>query len=610
MTAAEGAESEPAKLNALAALAQREHAAGRLAEAAAAYREIVALRPDYAEAHNNLGIVLSQLGDFGQARLHFERTAALRPDYAEVHNNLGSVALHQGRLEEAEILYRRAMAIGPNYSQAYYNLGRCLVEQEKLNEAVTPLERALALDPNHADATDAHYNLGNILAKQGNLAGAATQYELVLARNPAHAGAHHNLGLLLEQQGELERAAARFREALAIQPDFTLAHYSLGNLLAKKGALADAATHYRQAISLRPDYPEAHYALGNVAWISGHLDEALAHYQQAVTFRTSYGEAWWGLAACYLVMGDYQRGWQAHERRANVPGLEPRDSFPRWSGEPLVGRSLLLLPEQGLGDTVQFIRYARALKERGARVVLACPPALGRMLASQADIDEVFILGSAEDLPDCDFYLPLLSAPWVLGTTAATIPGDVPYLTADPRLTDAWRAELAGGEFKIGIAWQGSPDYYLDRWRSIPLAAFAPLAAVPGVRLISLQKGFGSEQIAMVDFPVLDIAGRLDNEAGPFMDTAAVIQTLDLVVTPDTVLAHLAGALGARVWTALAFSPDWRWLRDRDDTPWYPSMRLFRQMTFGDWSAVFARMAGEVQALCGRQLAARPQEDS
>ncbi len=280
-----------------------------------------------------------------------------------------------------------------------------------------------------------------------------------------------------------------------------------------------------------------------------------------------------------------------------MPGFATQHSIPRWTGEPLAGRSLLLFAEQGLGDTFHFIRYARMLKARGARIVLACQAALGRLLAAHPDLDELFILGSAEELPRSDFYLPLLSAPGTFRTDASTIPREVPYLRADPELTDQWRQELASIDgFKIGIAWQGSRDFPLDRWRSIPLAHFAPLASLPGVRLISLQKGFGSEQVATVDFPVQDLSDRLDEVAGPFMDTAAVIRGVDLVVSSDTAIAHLAGALGVSVWVALPFSPNWRWLLGRDDSPWYPTMRLFRQSTLDGWADVFERIAKAVQA--------------
>jgi tetratricopeptide (TPR) repeat protein len=548
-------------LDVLVALAQSEHRAGRLAAAAAACRKILALRPDVAEAHNELGIILAKQGKLDQALVRFEQALTLRPAYAEAHNNLGNVLLGQGKLGEAAARYQQALALSPDY-------------------------------------TEAHNNLGNVFWKQGRLDEAAARFEQAIALSPDYAGAHNNLGNVLLKQCKLDEAAARFEQAVALSPDYAEAHNNLGIALWKQGKLDDAAAHHERAIALRPDLAEAHSNLANVLKGYGKLDEAVARYQQALALRPDFIEARWGIATCYLVAEDYERGWPAYEWRLRVPGIFPQHSLPRWSGEPLEGRSVLLLAEQGLGDTIHFVRYARLLKRRGARVVLTCPAALGRLLANSPDLDELFILGSAEELPRCDFYLPLLSAPGAFGTTAATIPCDVPYLAADRELTELWRRELAqtAGGFKIGIVWQGSRDFGLDRQRSIPLAQFAPLASLPGVRLVSLQKGFGSEQIATVDFPVLDLSGRLDEAAGPFMDTAAVIRNVDLVVAPDTAIAHLAGALGAPVWLALSRSSDWRWLVERHDSPWYPTTRLFRQTSSGGWPDVFDRIANALLA--------------
>jgi hypothetical protein len=303
------------------------------------------------------------------------------------------------------------------------------------------------------------------------------------------------------------------------------------------------------------------------------------------------------LSICYLLDGDYQRGWPAYEARLRMPESVKLSGLPRWQGEPLEGRNLFLVTEQGFGDTFQFIRYARLLRQRGARVVLGARPELGRLLASFPDMDELFLTGSGVE-PPCDFHLPLLSAPYALGTTVSTVPGEIPYLWADPDLTEHWRGELARIEgFKIGIVWQGSPGYQMDRWRSLPLRHFEPLARLPGVQLISLQIGPGSEQIASVDFPVVDLSDRLDATAGAFMDTAAVIRNLDLLVGCDTGVSHLAGALGAPYFLALPWLADWRWLRDRDDSPWYPTVGLFRQQAFGQWPDVFQRMALAVEAL-------------
>ncbi len=560
MTTASSFPGSPAELDALVALAHREHLAGRLAAAEATYRKILALRPDIAEVHNDLGICLAQQGKFDLAAARFEQAIALKPGLLGTLYNLANALKDQGKLGEAAARYEQVLALRPGYFEALHNLGVVLRDQGKLDLAVARFEQVLALRP---DLPEAYYNLGNALKDQGKLGEAAARYEQALALRPDYAEAINNLGVVLWQQGKLDEAAARYQHVLALRPDSAEAHNNLGNVLLSQTRFDQAAASYEQALALKPD-----------------LADALL-----------------GLAACYLVEGDYERGWAAHERRPSNPGRGPLHGLPRWTGQPLAGRSVLLLAEQGLGDTLHFFRYARLLKEQGARVVLAVQPAFGRLLASHPDVDELFILGSAAELPRSDFYLPLPSAPAAFGTTASTIPSEVPYVWANPDLLDRWRQELAAiGGFKIGIAWQGSRDYPLDRWRSIPLAQFAPLARLPGARLVSLQNGFGAEQIAAVDFPVLDLSDRLDKVAGPFMDTAAVIRAVDLVVTPDTAIAHLAGALGAPVSLALHFSADWRWLRQRDDSPWYPTLRLFRQTTFGQWPDVFERIANAVQA--------------
>ncbi|HEX4145689.1 MAG TPA: tetratricopeptide repeat protein [Pirellulales bacterium] len=696
MATASPTPEEPAAVDALMARAHREHRAGRLAEAAAAYREILAIRPDLAEAHNFLGIALAQQGNLEEARARFAEAVALKPNYAEAHNNLGNVLLSQGQLDQAAAHYERAISVLPGFAEAHNNLGNVRLSQGKLDEAAARFSQAIALRPGY---TEAHNSLGNVLLRQGKLDQAQARFEQVLAQKPDFAEAHNslgnvlwkqdkfdeaqarferavalrpnyaeahnnlgitlaqqnrfaeaqsrfeqaialrpqyteaynNLGIILWRQGRLDEAAARYQQALALKPDHAEAHNNLGIILWKRGQLDEAAAHSERALALRPDFAEAHNNLGNVLFSHGELDQAAArfaqalalkpdfaeahnnlagvlrdqgkigqaaeHYQQALTLRPEFAEAQLGIALCHLVEADYERGWPAYEGRLRVAGVFEPPNLPPWRGEPLAGRGLLLVAEQGMGDTIHFVRYARLLKQRGARVVLACQAALGRLLASYPDLDQLVFLGSNQELPRLDFYLPLLSAPGMLGTNASTIPGEVPYLMADPALTELWRKELAGIDgYKIGVVWQGARGFTSDRQRSIPLAEFAPLARLPGVRLVSLQKGFGSEQVAEVDFPILDFSSRLDEAAGPLMDTAAVIGNLDLVVAPDTAIAHLAGALGAPVWAAIQFSPNWRWLLDREDSPWYPTMRIFRQTRFGHWTDVFKRMADTLQA--------------
>jgi hypothetical protein len=259
-----------------------------------------------------------------------------------------------------------------------------------------------------------------------------------------------------------------------------------------------------------------------------------------------------------------------------------------WQGEPLAGKTILLHAEQGLGDTIQFIRYAPIVKQHGATVIVECQKPLLGLLQGCPGVDQ--LVGQGDAIAGFDVHAPLLSVPGILKTTVETVPARIPYLFPKPALVEHWRTRLIQlGGFKIGIAWQGNPRYPNDRFRSIPLRCFAPLAQVPAVRLISLQKGPGAEQLAEVRnlFPIADLAGELDQQSGPFVDTAAVMKNLDLVITSDTAAAHLAGALGAAVWVALPSAPDWRWSLDRCDSPWYPTMRLFRQRDWGNWQDVF-----------------------
>ena len=559
MTTVSPTPGKQTELDALIALAMGQQRAGRLTEAAAVYEAILALRPDIVEAHNNLGVVLR----------------------------------HQGKLDEAASRFEQALALRPDYVDAYNNLGATLKQQGKFDQAVARFEQALVLRPDHAQS---HNNLGNVLFAQGKLDEAAARYAQALALRPEYVEAHNNLGNVLLGQDKLAEAAACYERALALRPDHVEAHYNLGNVLMPQGRFEEAAARYERAVALRPDYAEALHNLAVALRNQGRLDEAVQRFEQAIALRPDYAEAQLALATCRLLAGDYERGWTAFEVRPHMPKVETGQRLPRWTGQPLARCRLLLIAEQGLGDTLQFMRYARVLKERGARIVLACQRPLARLLAHHPDLDELFILGSAEEWPRSDYYLPLLSAPAALLSVGTSIPCDVPYVWADPELTDHWRGELAAIDgFRIGIAWQGSSDYVGDRWRSIPLEQFAPLARLPGVRLVSLQKGFGSEQVATVDFPVLDLGGRLDEAAGAFVDTAAVIGNLDLVVTSDTAVAHLAGALGAPVWLAVQFSSEWRWMLGSDATPWYPTMRLFRQTTFGEWPDVFERIAAAVQ---------------
>ncbi len=356
---------------------------------------------------------------------------------------------------------------------------------------------------------------------------------------------------------------------------------------------------FHQALRLCPEAADVHTNLGNALREQGRPAESLSCFQEAIRLKPDSIDAHWNRALAWLLLGDFENGWPEYEWRRQIKGFSIR-SFPQpgWDGENLTGRTILLHAEQGLGDTLQFIRYASLVKERGGTVLFQCPPLLVRLLASCPGVDR--LIPDGEALPPFDVQAPLLSLPAMFHTTLATVPGKVPYLFPEPDLVNGWREKLSHHRgFKIGIVWQGNPRYRSDRYRSLPLTNFAPLGRLTGVELFSLQKGSGPEQVRALGDPfrIVDLADQLDD----FAQTAAVMKYLDLIVTADTAVAHLAGSLGVPVWVLLRFAPDWRWLLHRPDSPWYPTMRLFRQERRGDWQPVIQAVTEAVKPLLATQ---------
>ena len=344
-------------------------------------------------------------------------------------------------------------------------------------------------------------------------------------------------------------------------------------------------------IELRPGFVRAYGNLGTALQNSGRFAEALRCYEQALQWTPDDPSLHTNRALIWLRLGDLERGWPEYEWRLHSPDI-PSSTLaqPRWHGQAIEGRTILLHAEQGAGDTIHFIRYAPFVRQRRATVLVACPRGLIPLLSSFHGVDA--LVPSEDPLPHFDVHAPLASLPGIFGTTLSNVPAEAPYLSADEPLVEAWSKRLASADgFKIGIAWQGNPVHPDDYRRSAPLTAFSPLAQLPSIRLFSLQKGPGTDQLQQVlhRWPVTDLSGELEERAGAFMDTAAVMKNIDLVVTVDTAIAHLAGALAVPVYVALASVADWRWLVDREDSPWYPTMRLFRQRARGDWSSVFER---------------------
>lgn len=471
-----------------------------------------------------------------------------------------ALSLHQAQdFAQAERLYAQIVLIEPENAQIRFLHGSAAQALGDLDQAIASYRRALRIQPDHAEAL---LRLGNCLYAQARYPDAEATYRFLVQVRPGSPEARTNLGSALQEQGKRDEAVACHEEALRIQPGFLDATYNLGNALRELGRPAEAVPHYLQALAQRPEFAEAHLNLG----------------------------------MAYLLLGRYEDAWPHYEWRMHSSRVAPRGwQEPRWDGAPLAGRTLLLSIEQGLGDVILAVRFARQLQDAG-RIVLECPPRLCRLLAGVDGLDEILPRGST--ISGFDVHAPLLSLPGLLGTTFQTIPAPVPYLAAEPDLATRWKQELGALDgFKVGLAWKGDDVYRWDRDRSIPLLQLAALARVEGVRLISLQKGPGAEQLRELEgrFEVLDLGDRLDGDADAFIDTAAAMKSLDLVISADTAVAHLAGALGVPVWLALSKVPHWYWGLEGDRTPWYPTMRLFRQRWSGDWAELFTRMARALQ---------------
>jgi tetratricopeptide (TPR) repeat protein len=517
----------------------------------------------------------------------------LQPDSASLHNNLGNVLTLQGRYDDAAVSYQQALGLRPEYAEAHSNLADVLSSLGKNEDAVTHCREALRLQPGYAGA---YNNLGNAYKGLGKLREAMDCFRKSLTLDPDLVEARINLGVALDGLGKLDEAVAQFRGALRLKPDSAAACLSLGTVFLKQKNWHEARAAFQRARELTPNRAGPYYSLGQVLAGQGNMEEATDLYREALRLEPDHIDAHWALALALLTLGDFERGWPEHEWRWRLKQWSPQKlPQPVWDGSPLAGRTILLYGEGGYGDAIQFVRYAPVVKQYGGRVVVGCREPLMPLLASCPGIDQLVAIGSP--LPEFDVQAPLMSLPWILKTSLSTVPAEVPYLRPNAKLQKQWQRRLGRySGFKVGIAWQGNPEYSHDRNRSIPLLHYAPLARLPGVCLISLQKGCGTEQLEAVSevFPVIDLGSRLDHGDAAFRDTAAIMKSLDLVITSDTAVAHLAGALGVPVWVALSYAAEWRWLLEREDSPWYPTMRLFRQTKLDDWEGVFARMAEEL----------------
>jgi Flp pilus assembly protein TadD len=534
-------------------LALSHHKAGRLLEAEAGYRQILAANPRQATVLNYYGVLAIQNGQIELAAKLLRRAVAANPTDSNYHCNLGEALRQSGRLESAITSFKEAIRLNPMLAVAHNNLGIALAACKDFSQAIESYRRAIQIQPDYAEA---HGNLGNALKESRRFDEAVAECRTAVSIKPQNAEFHNQLGAALAESGEIDEAVGEYKTAIHLDPRHADAHSNMGNALAAQGRVQDAVASCETAVRLRPDSVPAH----------------------------------WNFAVALLRAGDYQRGWAEHEWRLKSPvrGFGPRFTQPAWDGSALDGRTILLHAEQGFGDTIQFARFIKQIAMMGGQIILECPRELLRLLRDSAGVDRV--IGRGDELPHFDVHAPLMSLPLIFGTLLETIPASVPYLGVSDALITRWKERLvesAGGAptIHVGLCCIGNAAHRYDRDRSIRFAEFAPLATA-GVTFHSLHTEPLSEsvigQMRLVDH---------SRELIDFTETAALLANLDHVVSVDTAVAHLSGALGISTSVLLPAVPDWRWMMHRQDNAWYPTLRLYRQKRRGQWSDVMQRVA-------------------
>lgn len=594
--------SRPPIAEGLLLQASRLHEEGRIGEAAQLYQRILQIDPHHADAQHRLGIAAHQGGRSDIALELIGRAIGNDGRHPGYQVDFGNILLERGRLDEAVGAFRRAVQLQPGLALAHYNLGNALRAQGRLDKAMAAYAEAASLRP---DYVEAHNNHGMAAQALGRLEAAETAFAMALVNRPSYAEAHGNLGMVQLDRGRIAEAGGCFRRAIALQPALPEAQNGLGNTLKRRGRLEEAEAAFGRALAVRPAYADAHHNLGINRQEQGRPRDAIEAFAQAIRHDPDLAEAHFAQSLSLLKLGAWPEGWRKYDHRwaqKSEPMVRLR-AYPQplWSGDAPQGRTILLWPEQGFGDTIQFARFAREMARLGWKVVLEVPRELIRLFAALPEvIPEMAVVPEGGDPPPFDVHFPLMSVPARLGITPDRLPAG-PGLHADTEAAQLWRARLPGNGIRVGIAWRGSPGHKRDRCRSMGPAAFADFLDQPGIAIVSLQKDGRADELEALP------AGRPLYDSGPdlgdFADTAALIAALDLVISVDTSVLHLAAALGVPCWGLIDHAGDWRWLTDRRDTPWYPSLRLFRQPARGDWAAVTAAVRAELNDLINRRAA-------
>ena len=568
--------------------------AGQLEEAASYYTNFLKEQPNHADANHLLGLVLHEQGEDVAALIMIEKAIKQRSDVAIYHANRGRILKICGKKSEAALAFASALRKQPADPEILSDLAGTTLELGNADKALMFVIRALEHDP---DLASGHYNYGLVLKIKKQHQAAKAAFKKCIELEPDFVGALFELGLLFQMEGQTEYAEFYYRKVLAVDSNFFEAYVNLGNILRGRYELEESVDHYRSALAIEPNEAATHGNLGVALQELGKPEAALEAYDHSITLDPENAEIQRNRSQVLLQMGCYLEGWEGFEWRwktEHFRAIRREWEFPKWTGESDKNASILLHAEQGFGDTIQFSRYVNQVAERIGRVLVECPLPLKGLIENCPGIDEVVVTGRS--LPHFDFHIPMMSLPGVFKTEIKTIPREFPYMFVTENLRKKWADRIEGkGLLKVGLVWKGSYKHQRNAWRSPGLAALKPLLDIDGIHWVSLQKE--DEMRDLRDVAMASRINPLGAQFQNFTDTAAVITHLDLVISPDTAVAHLAGALNQPVWIMLPYVAEWRWLMDRADSPWYPSMRLFRQHVRQDWSSTVSKIAYNLKLL-------------
>ena len=597
------------------------HALKRFDEAVRSYDQAIALMPNYAEAYSNRAIALHELKRFDEAVLSCNQAIALKPHFAEAYSNRGNALRELKRCDEALLSYDQALALKPNFVEAHFNYGALLQELKRLDEALIRFEKAIALKPDHSKAyfnrgaiqqelkrwdealisfdavlalrpndADAYSNRGAILHQLKRFEESLASYSQVVHLKPNDAEAYSNQGVLLQELKRGEEALERYAKALALKPDYAEVLSNQALTLQDLNRLDEALMSCDQAISIKPDFAQAYSNRGNVLKDLQRLDEARSDYDQAIALNPDYAEAYFNKSLIEIVTGNFSEGWSLHEWRIKE---QKKKAFYynfhslAWRGqESIQGKRVFIHHEQGLGDSIQFCRYIAMVKSLGASIILEVPKPLVSFISSMAC--EMQVISNGMPIPEFDAFCPIMSLPYAFKTSIDTIPFHTPYLFPDKEKVKRWQNKLGESNMpRVGLVWSGNHDHKNDHNRSVRLEDLLTCIDLP-IEWHSLQKEYRLHEIELLNqHPEIH---QHQNDLTDFSDTAALIACMDLVISVDTSVAHAAGAIGKPVWILLPFIPDYRWLLDREDSPWYPNAKLFRQNENRSWADVIHRV--------------------